>query len=158
MSDAVKNIFISHVHEDDAGLGALKNLLSKHGMTIRDSSINADKPNEAQSPDYIKNTIIAPRIQWASALVVYVTPKTKDSDWVNWEIECALKLEKKIIGVWAHGDAECELPDALNDYANAVVVGWHGPKIIDAINGKSGDWEEPDGTPAEPHKIKRHPC
>ncbi len=40
MSDQVKNVFISHVHEDDEGLGALKDLLSKHGMSIRDGSIS----------------------------------------------------------------------------------------------------------------------
>ena len=150
MADQVKNVFVSHVHEDDAGLGDLKDLLSKHGMEIRDGSINADKPNDAASPDYIKNQILAPRIQWAGTLIVYITPDTKNSEWVNWEIEYARKLGKNIVGVWGHGDAECDLPDALNDYAGAVVVGWHGPKIIEAINSGTGAWEKPDGTPAEP--------
>jgi len=158
MGDQVKNVFVSHVHEDDAGLAELKDLLSKHGMEIRDSSINSGKPNDASSPDYIKNEVLAPRIQWASTVIVYVTPTTKSSEWVNWEIEYAMKLGKKIIGVWGHGDAQCDLPEALNDYADAVVVGWHGPKIIEAINSESADWEKPDGSPAEPHKIKRHPC
>jgi hypothetical protein len=158
MNDQVKHVFISHVHEDDAGLAGLKDLLSKQGMEIRDGSINAEKPNDAKSPDYIKSQILAPRIQWASVLIVYITPQTKLSEWVNWEIEYAVKLGKKVIGVWGHGDAECDLPQALNDYADAVIVGWHGPKIIEAINDSKGDWEKPDGAPAEPHKIKRHPC
>ena len=148
MADDIKNVFISHVHEDDDGLASLKDLLSKHGMNIRDGSINAEKPNDAKSPDYIKNQILAPRIQWASTLIVYITPKTKGSEWVNWEIEYAMKQGKKIIGVWGHGDAECDIPEALNDYADAVVVGWHGPKIVAAINSDKGDWEKVDGTPA----------
>jgi len=53
MADEIKNVFISHVHEDDAGLGKLKDLLAKDGMTIRDYSINADKANKAKSPEYI---------------------------------------------------------------------------------------------------------
>lgn len=64
-----KNIFISHVHEDDALLPKLKNLISKAGMDVRDGSINSDKPNNATNEDYIMREIIAPRIQWASTLV-----------------------------------------------------------------------------------------
>lgn len=33
--DSTKSVFISHVHEDDAGLKKLKDLLAK-GMSIRD--------------------------------------------------------------------------------------------------------------------------
>lgn len=158
MADEIKNVFISHVHEDDKGLGKLKDLLAKNGMTIRDSSINASNPNDAKSPDYIKSQILAPQIQWASTLLVYVSPKTKNSEWVNWEIEYALKLGKRIVGVWEQGANESDLPDALKNYADAVIVGWHGQSIIDAINGKNEDWEKPDGAPCVPRPIKRHPC
>ena len=154
----IKHVFISHVHEDDDGLQSLKSLLSTHGMEIRDGSINSDKPNVATSPEYLKSQILAPRIQWAGTFIVYITPKTKESEWVNWEIDYARKQGKRVIGVWAHGDAECDLPDSLNDFADAVVVGWHGPAIIAAINGDGSVWEKPDGTPVEPHNIKRHPC
>ena len=110
MADQTKNVFISHVHEDDAGLGNIKDLLSKNGMTIRDSSINSSNPNNAKSPDYIKSSILAPQIQWAGTLVVYVSPQTKNSEWVNWEIEYAHKLGKRIVGVWEHGAKDCDLP------------------------------------------------
>jgi hypothetical protein len=158
MADDRKHVFISHIHEDDAALGKLKELLARHGMEIRDSSINSEKPNDATSPEYIKSQILAPQIQWASTLLAYISPDTKNSEWVNWEIEYALKLEKKIVGVWEHGAAECDMPEALKNYADAVIVGWHGPSIVDAINGTNEDWEKPDGTPALPRPIKRHPC
>ena len=83
------NVFISHVHEDDAGLGKVKALLAQHGINIRDSSINSSSPNNANSPEYIKSGILAPQIKWAGTLLVYVSPQTKDSEWVNWEIELA---------------------------------------------------------------------
>ena len=44
MADETKNVFISHIHEDDAGLGKLKDLLKSKGMTIRDYSIHSDNP------------------------------------------------------------------------------------------------------------------
>ena len=49
MITKTKNVFISHVHEDDAGLDDLKSLLRSKGMEVRDSSINSDRPNNAQS-------------------------------------------------------------------------------------------------------------
>jgi MTH538 TIR-like domain (DUF1863) len=157
MAGQTKNIFISHIHEDDSRLGDLKGLLAKHGMTARDSSINSTNPNQAKSEEYIKSQILAPQIQWAGTLVVYVSPATKNSDWVNWEIEYAHKLGKRIIGVWERGAKDCELPDALKNYADAV-VGWTGTSIIDAINGDCDVWEKPDGAQFDRRPITPHRC
>jgi len=157
MPDQIKNVFVSHIHEDDEGLGELKSLLEKNGMAIRDYSINSDNPNNAKSEDYIKSEILAPRIRDCGVMVVYITPDTKESMYVNWEIEYAQSIGKRIVGVWAHGEKGCDVPDALADYANAV-VGWQGNRIIDAINGKINDWEQPDGTPIPPRDIKRYSC
>lgn len=157
MADQTKNVFISHIHEDDAGLKDLKDLLSKNGMAIRDYSINSDNPNNAKSEDYIKSQILAPRIKDCSTMVVYVSPDTKDSHYVNWEIEYAESLGKRIVGVWAHGEKDCPVPEALTDYADAM-VGWHGNSIIDAINGDKNGWEQSDGTPIAPRDIKRYSC
>lgn len=126
-------------------------------MTVRDYSITADNPNNAHSEDYIKFQILAPRIQQSSTLVVYVSPETKDSPWVDWEIEYAQKQGKRIVGVWAHGEGGCEVPDALDKYADAV-VGWIGNRIVDAINGRINDWENPDGSICPPRDIKRYSC
>ena len=157
MADETKNIFIGHIHKDDEGLSKLKSLLKDNGMTPRDYSINADNPNNAHSEEYIKSQILAPRIRQSSTLVVYISPKTKDSPWVDWEIEYVEKQDKRIVGVWAHGESGCEVPQGLNDYADAV-VGWTGNRIIDAINGKIDGWENPDGTKSAPRDINRYSC
>ena len=157
MADEMKNIFISHIHEDDPGLNKLKSLLKDNGMAIRDYSISLDNPNNAHSESYIKSEILAPRIQQSSVIVVYVSPETKDSDYVNWEIEYAQKHDKRIVGVWAHGEKGCEVPQALDDYHDAM-VGWTGNRIIDAINGEVDGWENPDGSPREQRDIKRYSC
>ena len=154
MVDETKNIFISHIHEDDAGLTKLKDLLSNNGMAIRDYSISKDNPNNARSEEYIKSEILAPRIQQSSTLVVYISPETKDSSYVNWEIEYAHKQDKRIVGVWAHGESGCEVPEALKNYADAV-VGWNGESIIDAINGDSNEWYKPDGSQQSYRHIPR---
>jgi Thoeris protein ThsB, TIR-like domain len=148
MPDEVRNVFISHVHEDDEGLAKLKSLLARSGLSIRDSSINSGNPNNASSPEYIKSQILAPQINWAGTLIVYISPKTRTSEWVNWEIEYAAKKEKRIVGVWAHGANECDIPDALDDYADAI-VGWNSDQIIGAITGELDTWVGPQGQAPE---------
>ena len=154
---ADKNIFISHIHEDDDGLGKLKDLLKGHGMTVRDYSIHADNPNNAHDENYIKYRILAPRINQSSTLVVYISPETKNSKWVDWEIEYALKNDKRIVGVWEFGNNGCDIPESLNKHGHAV-VGWRGSRIIDAIEGGINDWENPDGTKRPPQTIPRYSC
>lgn len=157
MVDEIKNVFISHIHEDDEGLGDLKDLVAKHGLEVRDSSVTSEKPNAAKDPDYIKQNILAPQIEWASTLVVYVSQDTKDSEWVNWEIEYAHKLGKRIVGVWERGDNECEVPEALDQYGDAL-VGWNGESIVDAISGKSDEWHDRGGQLRDDRPITRYKC
>jgi Thoeris protein ThsB, TIR-like domain len=159
MAEKIKNVFISHVHEDDAGLADLKKLIEKGGLTVRDSSINSSNPNDAKNPDYVKSQILAPQINWASTLLVYITPKTKESPWVNWEIEYAAKLEtpKRIVGIYAQGARDCDVPEALEKYADDV-RGWQSEGIVDAILGKTNDWRGPSGGLRDPRPIKRQNC
>ncbi len=154
----MKNVFISHVHEDDEDLGKLKALLSKHGYPVRDASITSEKPNKATNEEYIKAKILRPGINWAGTLIVYVSERTKHSKWVNWEIEEANRLGKNVVGVWAHGSSAADAPQALLDCADAVEVGWNGKSIIDAIEGKSTSWVRPDGSPSDKQEIKRISC
>ena len=157
MNGQNRNVFISHKHEDDDGLKDLKSLVERHGMKWRDYSITADNPNNAHNEDYIKSEILAPRIKQSGCLVVYVSEKTKNSDWVEWEIEYAHKQDKRIVGVWERGARDCEMPKALECYGDAV-VGWNGENIIDAINGKSNTWYNQDGSKQGYRNIERHSC
>ena len=138
-----KNIFISHVHEDDDLLPKLKDLISRAGMEVRDGSINSDKPNDAKNEEYIKRQILAPRIDWASTLVVLITDDTAQSDWVNWEIEYAVEQGKNVVGVFAQGATDADIPEELRTHGDAAVVGWQSERVVDAINGKITGWDDP---------------
>lgn len=156
-----KNIFISHVHKDDSLLPKLKELLLKEGMEVRDGSINSDKPNEAKNHDYIKRSILAPRVSWASTLLVLISHGTAQSDWVNWEIDYAMKNGKQIVGVFAYGATDADIPESLAKYGDAVVVGWQGNRVVKAINGEINGWDSPDtgGVRSTPlWQIRRISC
>ena len=157
MANKIINAFVSHIHEEENDVPRLKNLMAQHGMTARNYSITSDKFNNAKNEHYIKTQILGPQIEQCSVLIVTVAPGTKDSEWVNWEIEYANKLGKRIVGVWQWGAKNCELPEALEKHADAV-VGWNGESIIDAVNGDSDNWYNQDGTVYGYRPIVRHPC
>lgn len=151
------NIFVSHIHEDDPNIEPMKALLRERGFDVKDSSIDSSNPNRATNPDYIRNHILAPAIDWASTVVVLISPQTRSSDWVTWEIEYAQQHGKRIVGVWTHGAAECDVPDALDDYGQAV-VGWQSDRIIAAISGDINDWESSQGGKRPERSIARYRC
>ena len=155
MPDDARNVCISHKKEREEGVQRVKDIAEQHGMTCRNASITTDKFNSATNEQYIKHGILAPRIRWASVLVVYITPETKNSDWVNWEIKYAAEKGKRIVGVWAWGEKDCELPEALEQHADAV-VGWNGESIINAINGTSDESYTQDGSEPSYRSIPRH--
>ncbi len=157
MRDATKNVFISHVSEDDQHLRGLKSLLQGLGYNLRDSSIDSSKPNDATSPDYIKSGILAPRIRWAGTVLVLLSPNTHKSEWVNWEIGYAERQGKRIVGVWLHGCKDSDMPKNLDAYADSV-VGWDGRQIIEAIEGEHNNSFGPDGLEREPREIARYSC
>lgn len=90
-------------------------------------------------------------------MLVYITPETKNSEWVNWEIEIAHDNEMTIVGVWEQGSNGCDVPEALENFGDAI-VGWEGGRIIDAINGEYSGFNNPDGSSSGTVPIQRHPC
>ena len=156
MENRFRNVFISHIHEDDIGLKKTKDLLSNHGVSVRDYSIRSDNPNNAHSENYIKYDILAPRIRQSGAMLVYITPETKKSEYVNWEIQYAEKLGKPIIGVWAYGERGCEVPEELQKHADAIVA-WSSRSIINALEGHR-TFQTSKGRDFSRFKLKRYSC
>jgi len=153
-----KNVFISHVHEDDAVLPALKNLLATRGYRIRDASIDSSKPNDAQSEEYIKSKILAPRIRWAGTVIVLISPETHTSHYVNWEIEYAAKEGKKIVGVFVRGGLDSDVPPALEIYGDGDACGWNADSIIDTIEGTPKPWVNDQGMVRPEQPLHRYKC
>lgn len=153
----IKHIFISHVHEDDKVLQELKDLVARNGYEIHDGSIDSSKPNEAKDENYIKSQVLAPRICWASTILVLISADTHKSEWVEWEIEYAQKQGKRIVGVWVQGGQDSDIPKNFEAYGDAL-VGWQAERVMDAITGKINNWYGPDGDERTPRKIKRFGC
>jgi hypothetical protein len=156
----VRNVFISHVHEDDSLLSDLKNLISRAGMDVRDASITDERPNLARNEQYIKYQILAPKIDWAGTLVVLISHETAFSDYVNWEIKYAVGRGKRVVGVFVQGATDADIPEELGKIGDAAKVGWQGDRVVDAISGDIAEWDDPQcGKPRDPEwRIQRYKC
>lgn len=150
----IKNVFVSHYHEDESNIKAMKNLLGDD-YSIRNYSVTSDKYNNAHSEDYIK-TLLRPLISATSTFICLIGPETHDSKWVDWEIREAERQGKQIIGVYIHGAKDSDIPPALEEFAEAI-VGWRSDSIVDAINGKS-TFEKSDGTSRDNVVGSRETC
>ncbi|WP_027720337.1 TIR domain-containing protein [Maridesulfovibrio zosterae] len=154
---AEKNAFISHYSKDDEHIQKLKGLLGGKDYTLKNSSIDSTKPNAAKNEDYIKS-MLRDRIRWASTVVVLVGPRTHTRDWVNWEIDQAQKMGKRIVGVYINGAIGENIPEKLKEYGNAL-VGWTADNIIGAIEGTINTFINPDGSDwKSPYTIGRETC
>lgn len=157
-----RHVFISHHHKDDAEVDKLTALLSRNNYEIRNSSIRAKPANaERLKKGLIRREVIQKllriKMAWAGTVVVLIGKETHSRDWVNWEIEQAHQKGKRIVGVWAHGSTEADLPENLDKYADAI-VGWQADRIIDAIDGRLNNWHLPDGSERQPRGINRIKC
>ena len=123
-----RHVFISHHHRDDAEVDKLTDLLSRRGYDIRNSSIRAKPANQERlEKGLVKNEVLQRllrmKISWSGVVVVLIGQETHARPWVNWEIEQAHRQDKRIVGVWAQGATEADLPENLKKYRDAL-VGW----------------------------------
>lgn len=151
------NLFVSHSGRDESKIDSFKKLMEKKGYDFRDSSIRESEPNRANNEDYIKQGILKPAIDWAGTVVVLVGKDTHNRDWVNWEIEYAVKKGKKIIGVYLPGETGDILPTELKKYGYSC-VGWNSDKIDAAIKNDDAIWEDENGNAISPNTPNRGTC
>ena len=124
---AKKTIFISYDYDNDA---YWKNLLvawdknSEFDFTFYDASV--DVSVDSTDASAIKRVISA-RIKNAVRFLCIIGEKTHKSGWVEWEIEKAVELKRKIIAVKT--DAENTSPDAIL----GVGASWAMSFTFDAI-------------------------
>lgn len=153
---APHRIFVPHVHEDDAYVTELREMLNAHGREADVSAIDSASPNHANDPDYIMSEYVRPRLEWCEAIVVLISPETQGSDWVDQEIELAKELGRAIIGVYLPGAEGCPIPKGLEDFAHAVVT-YGEQQILGAIDGAINTISDGSGN-TRPSGVVRHNC
>ncbi len=158
--DKRNNIFISHHGKDDDKVQALKERLCSSGYNVHNFSVDSTKHKDGRKPtDAVIARFLRMQIRWSGTFVCLIGKDTYTRPWVNFEIRQAHLQGKRIIGVYAHGFKDTELPEAFKRYGNNT-FGWNSiDKIGDAIAGKPLPFENPDSTPSTPiYNVTRVKC
>lgn len=126
-------------------------MLRRRGVDVRNSSIRAKPANQrrlerGEVNDETIRRLLRMKISWAGTMIVLIGKDTSSRPWVNWEIACAHKKGKRIVGVYARGGTQADVPDALENYGSSIVA-WNSESVMEAIDGDVNRFEEPDGTP-----------
>ncbi len=143
------HVFISHHHADDAQVSRFTDMLSRAGHEIRNSSIRAKPANQQRLDrglvsDRAIQRLLRMKMSWASTVVVLIGRETHTRPWVDWEINKAKELGKRIVGVYERGGTENDIPAPFKKYGDALVA-WNSDKIIGAIEGECDPFENPGG-------------
>lgn len=149
-----RHVFISHHHADDGKVSGLTKMLGNAGYDVRNSSIRAKPANqrrldEGRIGEKVIARLLRMKMSWATTVVVLIGRETHTRPWVDWEINKAHELGKRIVGVYERGGTENDLPEPFKKYGDALVA-WNSNSVMDAIDGKSDPFQNPDGSPRQP--------
>jgi hypothetical protein len=131
------NVFISFVSEDLDDVNMLRGQAKNQNSDIEFNDWSLREPFDSKQAEYIKRGI-RERIRQCSVTVVYVSDKSADSKWVDWEIRESISLGKGVVAMHKGNSPPARLPKAVTD--NRVqVVSWNQKELANAIKKQSGN-------------------
>ncbi len=117
-----RNVFLSFAYEDldEVNLLRAQRKNPKSDLEFNDWSVK--EPFESSRAEYIKQKI-GERISQCSIVVVYLSSQTPQSRWVNWEVDEAVRVGKKVLCVHSGDTAPKVTPEFVNRH-NLRTVRW----------------------------------
>lgn len=134
-SDASRHVFISFAYEDVNEVNLLRGQAKNENTDLQFDDFSVKDAFDSENADYIKRQI-RERIDRCSVTVVYLSDKSANSKWVNWEIEESLKRGKGVVGIHKSDSPPENLPPALQQNS-CKVVKWAHATLMTAIEDAS---------------------
>lgn len=125
------NVFISFANEDLNDVSLLRGQARNENSDIEFNDWSLREPFESKRAEYIKAGI-KDRIERCSVTVVYISERTANSKWVDWEIRESVRMGKGVIAVHKGESPPRRLPSAIREL-NIPVIRWTQKGIADAI-------------------------
>lgn len=125
------NLFISFDWDDRFQVNGFRSMLSNpmvDSLQHRDTSVKHDYSEFGNQE--IKSQILR-KIMQSQVVVCLISQKTKNSDWVNWELEQSRIHGKKIVGIILKEQPVSSLqgcPDFFTRYNKYKVYKWGTPE------------------------------
>lgn len=125
------NVFISFVEEDLAEVNMLRGQAKNDNSDVEFNDWSLKEPYDSTKAEYIKRGI-RERIRQCSVTLVYVSNRTANSKWVDWEIRESIAMGKGVVAMYKGAAPPARLPKAIKD--NKVpVVPWNQAELAKAI-------------------------
>jgi hypothetical protein len=133
--DVSRNVFISFAYEDADEVNLLRGQAKDEKTDLEFKDYSVKEAFDSKDADYIKRQI-REKMDKTSVTIVYLSPHSAKSPWVNWEIEESLKRGKGVIGVYKGDTPPAALPKAFSDN-NCEAVKWSHENLKKAIEKAS---------------------
>lgn len=133
------NVFISFAAEDLQDVNLLRAQAKNENSDIEFNDWSLREPFDSKNADYIKRGI-RERIRQCSVTVVYISDKTADSKWVDWEIRESIALGKGVVAMHKGATPPTKLPKAVIEH-KIKVVPWKKDALSSAIKQQSENRE-----------------
>ena len=130
-----RNVFISFSSDDQDEVNLLRGQAKNENSNIEFNDWSLREPFDSEKANYIKQGI-RERIRQSSVTVVYISDKTADSKWVDWEIRESLAMGKGVVAMHKGDTPPGRLPKAITDN-NISVVPWNQERLSKAIENQS---------------------
>lgn len=115
-----KNVFISFAYEDIDEVNLLRGQAKNENADIEFNDVSVREPFDSERAEYVKQKI-RERINRCSTTVVYLSPATENSKWVDWEVDKSIELGKRVIAVHSGTTAPTILPEFITRHKIKVL-------------------------------------
>lgn len=122
-------LFISHAWDYSEHYDKIKQWLDEDSISWKDYSVPVSKPIDIDKKKELKEKLTS-KITLSSAIIVVSGMYAAYSEWIDYEIDEAVRMDKVIIGVKPWGQER--VPVKIQDNAT-VMVGWNKSSVINAI-------------------------
>ncbi len=118
----LKKIFISYKYEDNAEKNGIEGALRNPNNSIDALSVSERNDLRSQGENAVKN-YLRERIRKSDVVVCLIGQDTHNSQMVQWELEVATSLGKRIVPVQIRGTSGGP-PKLIRD-RNISIIGWN---------------------------------
>jgi len=134
-ADVSPHVFISFANEDVDEVNLLRGQAKNEKTELQFDDYSVKEAFNSKNADYIKREI-RDKIERTSVTLVYLSPKSAGSEWVDWEIRESLKMGKGVIGVYKGDKPPHVVPPAFKEN-KLEAVKWSHEELSKAIEEAS---------------------
>ncbi len=131
-ADTSPHVLITFAYEDNDEVNLLRGQAKNDKTELQFDDYSVKDAFDSKNADYIKQQIRA-KMEKTSVTLVYLSPDSAKSKWVDWEIRESLKNGKGVVGVHKGDKPPIELPAAFREFSLPVLK-WTHEAITKAID------------------------